>query len=146
IEEQEPSVTSTSSFTANTWTIRNVNTFVHNNGALASVSSGQVTLPAGTYYAKWSAPSFAGSFHKTRFQNITDGATVGVGSSEYCPPNTAGLSTASYGSTVFTITASKALAVQHIVSAPTGGGLDGGRACSFGVVEVYSRLELYQLS
>lgn len=143
IEEQLPSGTVAGTFTSGAWQTRALNTLVRNNGALASLSSNQVTLPAGTYYLQWRAPALAVSRHKTKIRNVTDASDVALGTSEYAASGTP-VSTSSSGSCVVVLPASKAIALQH--QCQTTGLTDGlGEASSFGV-EIYSRLEITRIA
>lgn len=129
--------------TAATWNQRLLNTLVRNNASLASLSSSQFTLPAGTYHMTWSAPCYRCDRHKTRVQNITDSTTVAVGTAEYSPSTLADIAqTRSVGSCVVTIAASKTFQLQHWVGT-NAGGLGGlGAATSNGSNEIYSRIEI----
>jgi hypothetical protein len=83
IEDQKAQNTSGGTATSGSWETRTLNTLVRNNGSLASLSSNQFTLPAGTFYISWSVPGYACGRHQTRLQNITDASTAIVGTSEF---------------------------------------------------------------
>jgi hypothetical protein len=103
VEEQQSSGTSGGTSATGSFGTRVLNTLVRNNGSIATLSSNQVTLGAGTYYFTWSAPAFLTNQHQTRLQNITDGTTVGTGSSEISVAGTSTVSSRSAGSAVVTI-------------------------------------------
>ena len=143
VEEQQTSGTAAGASTSGSFTTRVLTTLVRNVGSIASLSSNQVTLGAGTYYMAWSAPCLASNQHQTRLQNITDATTTGTGTSEFCD-STVAMTTRSFGSVVVTIAGSKAFAVQHRVT--TSHATNGlGAACSFGT-EIYTRLEITKLA
>lgn len=147
VEEQQPAGTNGGTATSGSFFNRALNFLVRNAGSIASLSSNQLTLPAGTYYFEWSAPTYLTAQHQTRLQNITDGITIASGTSEYNIPNSANDScvTRSSGSTVETITTSKTFALQHRVN--TSRSTNGlGLASNFGITEVYSRLKITKLA
>lgn len=128
--------------TSGSFVTRGLSTLVRNNGTIAALASNQVTLGAGTYFFKWFAPGKGVNQHQTRLQNITDATTAGLGTSAFSPSASNAYS-ASEGSCVVTIAASKAFAVQHRVT--TTNATDGfGTTAGFGT-DVYSRLEITKL-
>jgi hypothetical protein len=145
VEEQQASGTNGGGATSGSFFTRALNTLTHNFNSIASIASNQVTLGAGTYFFKWSAPGYLIGQHKTQILNVTDSAVVGIGTSEYSQPNASfdSCMTSSVGSSVVTIAASKAFALQHrVTSTRATNGL--GLANGFGV-EVYSRLEITKI-
>lgn len=144
IEEQQPSGTQAGAAAATTWTNRNLNTMVRNVGSLGSFASGACTLPAGTYYFQWSAPSYLTGQNQTRLQNTTDNTTAASGTSEYAQITPDGTISKSTGSAVVTITGSKAFSLQHwFHTARTLNGM--GLTTSAGITEVYSRMEITKI-
>jgi hypothetical protein len=145
IEDQKPTGTDAGAATTGSYLTRTLNTFVRNNGSIASLASNQFTLPAGTYYIRWSAPGFATDRHQTRLQNVTDGAAVAYGATSQAAQSVGNV-IRSEGGTVVTIAASKTFELQHrfeTASATYG----QGRGSPFGVgVEVYARVEIMALS
>lgn len=145
IEDQKTSGTHGGTATSGSWQTRVLNTLVRNNGSVASLSSSQFTLSAGSYYVSWNAPSNQTNANQTRLQNVTDATTAGYGSSEYSGSSLSD-STAcrSFGSTVVTIAGSKAFEIQHRVGtthSTTGYGVAGGLG-----TEVYTRVEITKLN
>jgi len=123
-----------------------LNTAVRNVGSLASLSSNQITLPAGTYFIKWGTPGYFCNGQKSRLQNITDASTVAIGTAEFSPNALADMTaTRSEGSVVVTIAGSKAFEIQHQCQT-TAGTAGLGRATGFSVVEVYTRVEITKLA
>jgi hypothetical protein len=144
IEEQQTSGTAGGASTTGSFATRVLNTLVRNVSAIASLSSNQFTLGAGTYYISWSTPAFAVDAFKSRLQNITDATTAANGTSEYSENATPKAQTRSVGSIVVTIAGSKAFAIQQqntVVKATNGLGV----ASSF-ATEVYTHVEITKLS
>ncbi len=144
IEDQKPSGThgGNASTGANT---RNLNTFVRNVGSLASLSSDQFTLPAGTYLIAWSAPAWRIDQHQSLLRNLTDGFYPGIGSSEYATSAADTPVTRSVGSVVLTFASTKVFAIHHMAltaRATTGFGVAG----NFGTGERYTRVEITKLN
>jgi hypothetical protein len=143
IEDQKASTTSggTSATGLNT---RVLNTLVRNVGTLASLSSNQFTLPAGSYYISWSAPIWRGDQHLTTLRNVTDGFFAGIGTPEYSPSAVDTAQTRSFGSTIVTIAAAKAFSIFHQVT--TGRATNGlGLSIGAGLNEVYTRVEITRI-
>lgn len=143
IRDQKASTTEGGGFTSGAWQTRTLNTEVSDTGGHASISSNQITLAAGTYECRISCPALLCADHQARLYNITDTATVLVGTCEQAPTG----STASSRSIIagrFTLASSKALEVQHRCS--TTRATDGfGGATGFGEVEVYTVAEFWKV-
>lgn len=118
-------------FTTGAWRTRTLNTKVLDPGSFATLASNQITLAAGRYRAWISCPANQVQGHQARLQNVTDAATVLLGTSEY------GFINRSFIIGEFVIAASKLLEVQHrcgLTVATNGFGV----ACAFGNTEVYT--------
>jgi len=136
VVDEKAANTAGGTFTSGAWQTRTLNTFRVNDDTIASLSSDQVTLPAGTYECWISALANDVNRHKIRLQNITAVSTIAVGSSEYAS-SANDVSTISYLYHKFTISVSSALEVQH--RCQTTRSTDGfGLPSNFGVVEVYT--------
>lgn len=145
IEDQKAAGTHGGTFTSGARRTRELNTFVRNVASLASLSSNQFTLPAGTYYLRWSAPAYKGDAHKSILRNITDSVDVKAGTSEHSSASSSDFVTShSFGSAVFTIAASKAFEIQHQIT--TTRNTDGFGWASFITTEVYTRVEIWKVS
>ena len=140
IRDEKANTTVGGTFTAGAWQTRDLNTEVYDTGNHASIASNQITLAAGTYRVKARCPAFAVGRHKCKLRNITDGADIIIGSSE---DSAAGIhsSTISVFWGRFTIGTAKVLELQHRceTSKVT---LGLGISSNFGVIEVYSSIEL----
>ena len=142
VRDDKASGTDGGTFTSGAWRTRDLNTEKADTGAHASVAANQITLAAGTYRFRASAPARGVSLHKLRLQNVTDAATIEVGVSVRQESTDADVGLA-FVSGRFTISASKVLELQHRCSNSTS--TDGfGAACGFGVVEVYAEIEFWK--
>lgn len=115
-------------YTSGSWVTRPLNTSRRNTIASASLSSNQITLPAGTYRVRWWATLYAVNGYNFRLQNITDTATITNGTSGNTPAGTT--NPASENSDVFTIAGTKTLELQMkagATRATDGMGTDGGQ-------------------
>ena len=129
------------------WTTRVLNTVVANTIAGASVDTGTyiITLPPGNYRAFCRAPARALNDHKARLYDVTNSTTLLLGSNAFSA------STATTYATVesfiigpFTLEEETEIRLEHrFTTTRNGDGL--GRACSFGVVEVYSELVIVKI-
>jgi len=87
---------------------RDLNTVKTNEISGASLSSNQVTLPAGTYYVHASAPCYKGNGHRLVLYNISDGANEIIGTNAFASINDNGFNR-SFVIGRFTISGSKTL-------------------------------------
>jgi len=147
VQDQKAANTAGGTCTAGSFQTRTLNTEVLDTHSDCTLASNQITLTAGTYDIIASAPAVFVSDHQTRLQNVTDGTTVLVGTSEYAPIVSAadGSQTRSEIIGRFTIAASKALEIQHrsSVTRATNG---FGAAANFGQIEIYTNVQLFRVS
>ena len=141
VRDEKASGTSGGTFASGAWQTRTLNTSVANTITGASLASNQITLPAGTYRIKARAPSYENiNGNKAKLYNVTDNSDVIIGGNCY------GRSDASVDAFVvgeFTIATSKTFELRHrCVNGQSTNGF--GRACSFGVVEVYAEVEIFK--
>jgi hypothetical protein len=113
LHDEKTQNTSGGDFTSGDWRTRVLNTEVYDVGGNASLSSNQITLAAGTYEFEISCPAHHVSRHQARLYNVTDGAAVAYGTSEFQNAATTTSATRSFIKGRFTIAASKVLEVQH---------------------------------
>jgi len=130
-------------FTSGAWRTRDLNTTQYNNITSASLSSNQISLPAGTYMVEAIAPANLVSKHQTRLQNITDSTTTIVGQSTYAE-NAGFVSNASYFQGIFTIAGTKTFELQHRCTR-TQAGYGFGVECSFGT-EVHATIKIVKVA
>ena len=133
--------------TSGAWTTLVLNTKDTDSGSIASLSSNQITLPAGTYLVNSVTPFYVSSALsvncQTRLQNITDSSLILTGTSNVVV-NTVGSNeiAPSFVKGQFTLSGSKALALQYQVSVSVTNGQ--GAPCNFGS-EVYSTIEFLKV-
>lgn len=142
IRDEKPSGTSGGTFIPSTWQTRILNTEVADAGNHATLNNNQITLQPGTYTVRASAPGYYVNQHKIRLQNITDGATVLVGTAEYSGQGGNGIQTRSEITGTFTLNATKTLEIQHY-GAATAGSQGLGVQLSNGSPEIYTTVEFW---
>lgn len=129
-------VSSTNSTT--TWSVRELNTVVHNGIAGASLSSNAVTLPAGTYRVSARGPIRRTGYAKLRLWNATDGSLIIEGPTEYT------INSSDYAyhivlvEGVVTLADTKAIEVQQISAVVATGG--HGAAGALGAAEIFTEI------
>lgn len=144
IRDEKASGTDGGTFTSGSWQTRTLNTVKTNEIIGASLSSNQITLPAGTYEIEAFSIGYRCELHKTRLRNISDSSDLLIGSSERSY-TTGRTSSKSKLRGRFTIAASKTIELQHRCSSTYS--TEGyGVACSFGVVEVYSDIIIRKIN
>lgn len=142
ISDEKASTTAGGSSTSGSFATRTLNTLVDPFG-ITSLTSNQFVLQPGTYSVRAIVPAFASNQHKAKLRNITDSSDTLIGSSANAASGTS-VQTDSIISGVFSITAAKTFEIQHRVT--TSGATTGlGQPASFGVVEVYTQVEIEKL-
>lgn len=141
IEDQKASNTDGGTFTSGADQTRTLNTLVFNRNSLVTLSSNQFILPAGDWEIEWSAPAgaFCGS-HQTILRDVTGGADLARGSSEFSSQDSArgDVISRSVGNFRHSPSASNTYEIRHRCSNTTGGtGFGDGNG--FGT-EVYTRV------
>lgn len=134
VRDEKASNASGGASTAGSTVQRTLNTVKKNAITGASLSSNQVTLPAGTYRISFAVPTYATNGHQAWLYNVTDGAVLLAGASDYAP---GGGRSAAMNSEV-TLSASKVLEVRHYTNSTSANGL--GAASTSGQTEVYTEL------
>jgi len=130
--------------TSGAWRTRDITNLIINRIAGASLSTNQITLPAGTYRWVSEHPAYTVNQHQAKLYNITDTSDVGFGASSYTS-NTESITTNSKIVREFTIASSKVFEVQHRVS--TTRATDGwGIAASFATENIYSQGEIIKIA
>lgn len=139
VQDQKSSGTDGGTFTSGSWQTRTLNTSVTNEITSASLSSNQITLPAGEYIISAKASAFRVGYHKLKLRNITDSTDALIGSSEYSGNISNGTASNSYVLGKVSIAGTKVFELQHRSSgsfSSTGYGLGIGVS----VVEVYAEI------
>ncbi len=99
-------------FEPGAWRTRDLNHEQADTEDICTLSANQITLPAGTYRCTISCPAFATDRHQARLYNVTDAATLLLGTSEISGRNHYN-NTRSLVAGRFTLAATKILEVQH---------------------------------
>ena len=94
---------------------RALNTVVTNEISSASLSSNQITLPAGTYFINGSAPIYKSNNHKAYLYNVTDSDKEIIGTVQYSDTSN-DIQTNSFVYGRFTITGTKVFEFRQYVS------------------------------
>jgi len=142
LKDLKPSGTPGGGAVSGSFNTRTLNT-LEGTTTFITLSSNQFTLQPGKYRIEGTVPGFRINGHKARIQNITDGVTEIVGTTESC--NSSDLSqTRSFVSGEIIITSSKTFELQHRVSTTRAtNGL--GDNISYGVDELYSQITVTKL-
>ncbi|MDP7142700.1 MAG: hypothetical protein QGH69_05240 [Alphaproteobacteria bacterium] len=144
IQDQKPSGTAGGSFTSGAWRTRDMNVVITNEIPGASLSSNQVTLPAGEHYLKGRAPAYRANDHKIRVQDVDNDTTLLVGTSAFSQSGAVFSQDNSFVSGRFTLVEPTTIELQHICnSSQSGNGF--GNEGSFGVSEVYAELKIWKV-
>lgn len=143
IQDQKSAGVDGGSSVVTTWNIRTLNTEVTDTHDLASLSSNQITLSAGTYLMEATAPAHGNQASKLKLYNTTGATTLLVGT----PADMVSL-IATVISTLsgrFTVAAGQALELQHYTDASeTTTGL--GKAAGGSEIEVYADVRIWKVS
>lgn len=142
VQDQKATGTDGGTFTNGAWRTRDLNTEMHDTGGDASVSSNQITLKAGTYKVRASAPCWSVGKNVAKIYDTTGAADLVIGSGAYASTTT--------GSEViaevvgrFTIAVESVIELQHYgttTKASTGFGVNN----NFTSFEVFSSVELWK--
>ena len=119
---------------------RVLNASVINTITGASLAANQITLPAGVYRVRGSAPSHGANRHKGYLFNVTAGALSIAGSSEF-NTSASGVSTSSTFNGSVTLAAAAVFEVrQYIQTAVAGNGLGVETNDAAAGVEIYTQI------
>lgn len=121
-EEQASGASGGTPPSVGTWFTRTLNTVQANGIAGASLTSNQITLPAGTYLVEGSAPACRSGAHQTRVYNVTGAVTLLVGTPEIIS-TTEYQQTRSFFRGQIALAAASAIRVEHHMAAAPGHGL-----------------------
>lgn len=146
IVDQKTPGTPGGTFTQAAWQTRTLNTTIGSNTITgSSLLNNQFTLPSGTYRINVSAPAYTVNRHKAKLRNITDSSDTLIGTSEYNAPSTGTVVTSSLIKGIFTITSSKVFEIQHQCQTTSGATNGFGVESNFGVVEIYTQVEIWKI-
>ena len=151
IQDKKSSGTVGGTATTGAWTKRTLNNLARNSGSLATLTSDEFTLPAGTYYIDAVAPFYNNEgIMRIRLYNVTDASVVQVGRSAYANagnspdrPNQFDV----WVSSVVTITGSKAFRIEYYTSGAASSTSNLGFPSSIsGVDEIYTEVKIWKAS
>jgi len=143
--EVQASNTAGGGATAGSWQTRTLNTEDADTDNIGSLSSNQITLPAGTYVCKASAPAYKLDEHKIRIYDTTNTTTLLLGTSEYISGAIA-IAGRAFVSGEFTLGGEVAIEVQHYCNR-TQAANGFGYPCNIASVnEVYTTIEIWRRS
>lgn len=111
-QDQKTQGTDGGTFTQLSWQTRVLNTSLSTGISGSSLSSNEISLPAGTYYVEAIAPGFICGRHKARLYNVTDASVLLVGTSEISGTGDA-ITTSSKISGRFTLSGTKSISLHH---------------------------------
>jgi len=123
---------------------RVLNTVKTNEITSASLSSNEISLPAGTYFCLASAPAYKTSNHQIILYNTTDSSTTLVGTTEHAW-NDSNIPTHSFIRGKFTISGTKGFTVRHYVG-QTRNTSGGGTGFGNGFVDVYAEVMIWKVA
>jgi hypothetical protein len=138
VHETYSSGTSVGQSTIGSYLKRALNAIESDTAGLASLSSNQVVLSAGTYEFEAEAFGYAIDGHKLRLFNATDSVSIETGVSAYARASNSVANLATVKGK-FVLSGSKALELQHRIE--TANSTNGwGRPTTFGDVEAFSNI------
>ena len=143
LRDEKTAGTSGGTFTSGAWRTRTLNTEVEDTHNICTLSSNQFTLEAGTYRILARCPALRVNRMKAKLYNISDATDELIGDSSFTSSGD-NIQTNSHIKGKFTIASSKTFEIQHrSQSSYSSHGF--GLSSNFGVVEVYSEVELWKL-
>jgi hypothetical protein len=130
--------------TSAAWTKRGLNTSVLNNIAACSIAASVVTLTAGSYVVRASAPFYKIDSVQLRLRNTTAGSNLVLGQTNFVNAAVASQNYA-FLNGYFTLTGSTTIELQYYFTGPSINTNDLGVASSIGT-EVYAQLMIQQVA
>jgi hypothetical protein len=148
VRDEKSAGTEGGGFSSGSWVKRDLNTTKTNEIAGASIASSVITLPAGTYFIRASAPAIgpnsSSASHKLKLRNTSDGSDTLIGTSEISSGDGAPSQTRAFVEGRFTIAAEKNFELQHRTTGSRS--TDGqGKASNLSVVEVYADCMIWKV-
>ena len=143
--ETQAATTAGGTFTSGAWQKRILNTTLINTISGCSIASSVITLGAGTYNVQGWGPAFRVDVHKLRIQNTTAATTIVTGMNAYSPSGAENSETHSFANTVFTLTGSTNIELQHrcqTTKTTNGFGTDGATLGD----EVYAQIQFIKVA
>jgi hypothetical protein len=141
--DEKAANTTSGTFTSGAWRTRDLNTEVSDPDGIATISSNQFTLGAGTYLICWECPAYRVEHHQSRLYDVTGSAEVEVGMTQYAR-NDRIVQNISPGSAIVAPTANNTYEIQHR-GALTFATEGFGRDANFGP-EHYTRVTIWKVA
>jgi hypothetical protein len=143
--ETQASGTNGGTATSGSFAKRTLNTTVVNNIAGCSIASSVITLPAGTYLARASAPVYRVNNNQARFFNNTASAIAGVAGINVYSDNTGDNGGVGIVDTIFTLSVTSNIQLeQRVTTTVVNAGF--GPATSFGTTEQYASVTIVRVA
>lgn len=145
ITDTKSANTAGGTFTSGSFATRTLNTEDSDAGGYATLSSNQVSLSAGTYRVRISAPAFAVDQHQAVLYNVTSAANQLIGAPSYSFQSGGSGVTVTNSVIVgrFTIAVTTVFEVRHrCATTKATNGL--GVQANFGVNEIYTTFEAWR--
>jgi len=147
VQDKRASGTDGGTFNSGSWATRDLNTTLINNINGASLSSNQVTLPAGTYEITGRAGATGVNLHKIRLNPISGTmftAIIGTNENTTSGGTSTDVTTWSSATGIVSLTATTVFELQHRCST-TQATIGRGVAVTFGVDELYAEVVITAL-
>lgn len=144
VRDEKAAGTAAANSSATTWNVREVNTVVTNEISGASLSSNQITLPAGTYEIDATAPAIDANGHKLRLRDTTGSTTIALGTTVYTVTTDA-VSNLSRLTGRFTLSVESVLELQHWTTAGATSGLGLDTTAGSSELEVYADIHIRRI-
>ena len=145
VRDEKAQGTASGSAGTTTTQTRVLNTVVTNEISGASLSSNQITLPAGTYFIISRVPTFMTQAHKAYLRNITDSTNTIIGSSLYATSTYEGHNDSMiYGR--FTISAQKVFEIRHYTAVARASNGLGVQTDLSGIIEVFADVQIWKVA
>ena len=146
VRDEKSASTDAGTATGGQFTKRTLNTVKTNEITGASLSSDQITLPAGTYYMFGLAPANRCNGHKTRLRNVTDSSTAIVGLNTHTSSGQDIDDDKAFCIGRFTISGQKVFEFQHYVTTTrSSDGFGIASTASAGEVAVYADVQIWKV-
>lgn len=137
VVDEKTSGTNGGTCSSGTWFQRVLNTVRFNHIGGATLSSNQITLPAGTYYVRACSTGMGTNEFKALLYNVTGSTNLVIGTSVQSDHGSSGATVCSDIEGEFTLAVASTIELRHrCLTSESGDGL--GSAVDFGVDEVYS--------
>jgi hypothetical protein len=136
-------------FAANTWTNTTLDGFVHNGITGASITTGILTLPAGTYLVEGNAQSIRSNEARLRLRNNTAATTLCSGQTVWSG-NATGTGVGAWGYPTlfgkFTLAAATPVQVQQFIASSTTSFTDNGLLLDIGTLGFVGNVQEFKFT